>query len=118
MRRWIAGSVLALLSAWVVAEPAYYRDPAIHQDTVVFSAEGDLWRVSVDGGSAQRLTTDPGQETQPQISPDGKQIAFVASYHGVPEVYLMPMAGGIPRQLSFDASRVMLSPFAPTGEVV
>jgi len=38
----------------------FYRYPDIHGDVVVFAAEGDLWRVPVTGGLAQRLTTHPG----------------------------------------------------------
>ena len=41
----------------------YYRDPAVHGDTIVFTSEGDLWTVSVHGGAAQRLTTAPGTES-------------------------------------------------------
>src|SRR5256885_9809728 len=36
--------------------------PDIHGDQVVFSAEGDLWLCSVDGGSAVRITTHEGEE--------------------------------------------------------
>ena len=32
------------------AEPGYYRQPAVHGDTVVFVAEGDLCRVCRDPG--------------------------------------------------------------------
>ena len=45
------------------APQGYYRFPAIHGDTVVFTAEGDLWRVSVQGGMAQRLTSHLGTES-------------------------------------------------------
>ncbi len=34
----------------------YYRYPALHGDTLVFTAEGDLWVVGVQGGRAERLT--------------------------------------------------------------
>ena len=48
----------------------YYRYPAIHGDTVVFAAEGDLWRVGRQGGTATRLTTHPAEEAFPAISPE------------------------------------------------
>ncbi len=35
----------------------FYRDPAVHGDTVVFTAEGDLWSVSLSGGAAHRITS-------------------------------------------------------------
>jgi tricorn protease len=49
----------------------YYRFQAIYGDTVVFTAEGDLWRVSVQGGMAQRLTSHLGTESHAAFSPDG-----------------------------------------------
>jgi tricorn protease len=100
------------------AGDGFYREPSLRGDTLVFVAEGDLWTVSVNGGAARRLTTHPAQEGQPVLSPDGRQVAFVASYDGASEVYLMPLAGGLPRQLSFDGGRVSLQGFAPGGEIV
>ncbi|MCU0231681.1 MAG: hypothetical protein MUC67_09935, partial [Acidobacteria bacterium] len=47
----------------------YYRQPALRGDTIVFVSEGDLWKVSVRGGAASRLTTDAGGEGSPAISP-------------------------------------------------
>ena len=83
----------------------YYRFPALSGDTVVFTAEGDLWRVGASGGIAQRLTTHPEEESRPAISPDGKTVAYSASYEGPVEVYTLPLDGGVPVRRTHDASR-------------
>ena len=98
---------LALVLA-AVAEPSssgsigYYRFPAIHGDTIVFGAEGDLWQVARSGGVASRLTSHPADESYPAISPDGTTLAFSAANEGPTEVYTMPLAGGSPLRRTFD----------------
>src|SRR5262245_39982400 len=91
----LGGSALLGGSVWADAPKGYYRMPALHGDTVVFVAEGDLWRVASSGGSATRLTSHPGDESNPAISPDGATIAFSAQYEGPTEVYTMPLSGGL-----------------------
>ena len=83
----------------------YYRQPAIWNDTIVFVAEGDLWRVGIGGGVAQRLTTHPEEESRPAISPDGKTVAYAATYEGPGEVYTLPLEGGVPARQTWDATR-------------
>src|ERR1043166_5199015 len=80
----------------------YFRLPAIHGDTIVFTAQGDLFKVGVAGGTATALTTHPGQETNAAISPDGKRVAFTGTYEGPAEVYVMPMDGGLPVRLTYE----------------
>ena len=62
-------AVLALLMIVQAGSAAgrngYYRFPAIHGDTIVFTSEGDLWTVDVKGGTARRLTSHPGLESLP-----------------------------------------------------
>ncbi|MGB5384996.1 MAG: hypothetical protein WBN19_14150, partial [Lutimonas sp.] len=65
----------------------YYRYPDVHGDKIIFTAEGDLWTVSLRGGIAQRLTTHSEEEAFPIFSPDGNTIAFSANYEGPTEVY-------------------------------
>ncbi|MFG0329776.1 MAG: S41 family peptidase [Phycisphaerales bacterium] len=105
-------------AAFTEAPVGYYRDPAIHGDTVVFVSEGDLWKVSVDGGVASRLTTHHGVEMSPAISPDGSTIAFFAYYEGPGEVYTMPLEGGLPTRRTWDGSRAIVDGFAPDGRVL
>ena len=101
-------SILALVSIStiaVAADPGYFRQPTIHRDTIVFVAEGDLWKVPITGGDATRLTTHPGDEGSPAISPDGQTIAFTGQYEGPTEVYTMPVAGGPPTRRTWDGGR-------------
>ena len=68
------------------AEPGYYRFPALRGDTVVFTAEGDLWTVPVSGGLARQLTAAVGEETHAAIAPNGETVAFSGTYEGPTEV--------------------------------
>jgi tricorn protease len=77
------------------------RFPDIHKDKIVFMYGGDLWLASASGGTARRITSDPGRELFPKFSPDGKWIAFTGQYDGNFNVYVMPSEGGQPRQLTF-----------------
>ena len=85
-------------------ELGYYMHPDIHGDVIVFVAEGDLWKVATSGGSATRLTTHHGEEMSPKISPDGKWVAYAASYEGPTEVYVIPIDGGIPKRMTYEAA--------------
>ncbi|HYK88086.1 MAG TPA: S41 family peptidase [Acidobacteriota bacterium] len=96
----------------------YYRFPAIHGDTIVFSAEGDLWRIGLQGGMARRLTSHPGEESNPAISPDGKTLAFTAEYEGPTEIYTMPLAGGLPTRRTFQGEGATVVGWTPDGRVI
>src|ERR1051326_6610059 len=105
----------------LAAEPGtlgYYRFPSVHGNTVVFTAEGDLWRVPIEGGLAERLTTHLGEESRAAVAPDGKRVAFSATYEGPMEVYVMPLEGGVPRRLTWDGLRDLVVGWTPAGEVL
>jgi len=113
-------ATLLLCAARLPAEPTggYYRFPSIHGDTVVFTAEGDLWRGSVNGGTATRLTTHAGLEYLPAISPDGQSVAFSAQYEGPIEVYVMPLAGGLPKRLTFEGESAFVRGWTRDGKIL
>lgn len=87
------------------------RYPTRHGDDVVFVAHGNLWHVDAKGGTATRLTSDPGQDLMPRYSPDGKWIAYTASIEGNRDVYVIPSGGGTARRMTWHSDIV---PNAPT----
>ncbi len=96
------GSVALLATDQGTTHGGYYRYPAIHGDTIIFTSEGDLWSVSVHGGAARRLTTNTGTEAMATISPDGQTVAFAGEYEGPTEVYTIPLNGGLPQRQTWD----------------
>ena len=64
------------------------------------------------------LTTHPAEETNAAASPDGKAIAFAASYDGPVEVYVMPLSGGLPRRVTFEGTRSTPVGWTPSGELL
>ncbi|HEX7319101.1 MAG TPA: PDZ domain-containing protein [bacterium] len=79
----------------------YYRFPTIHDDTVIFVSEDDLWTVSIKDPVCRRLTSNLGEVAHPFLSPDGKWVAFTGREEGHPEVYCMPSQGGVAKRLTF-----------------
>ena len=121
MIRRFALTLLLLFSPAIAAAEGvlgYYRYPALAGDNLIFAAEGDLWVVGVNGGLARRLTTHPGEETHPAVSPDGKRLAFSARYEGPREVYVMPLTGGLPKRLTWQADPSYATTWRPDGRLV
>lgn len=55
----------------------------------------DIWMMSWDGTENIQITNSPDGESNPQWSPDGKYISFVASRNdGTSQVYLLNRMGG------------------------
>ena len=98
-------SVVLAHPGLVFAEPSatLMRYPNSHAGRIVFEARNNLWVVSNTGGTAERLTTDPGHDFAPRYSPDGHWIAYVGSYEGRQEVFAIPATGGEARRLTFQA---------------
>jgi len=94
----------AFLCTSVFAQELHFADhPALSPDgeTLVFTYNGDLWKVAADGGAANRITALDGAESHPRISPDGKWLAFSSGQYGNADVYVTPLAGGPIKQLTY-----------------
>jgi tricorn protease len=97
-------------SAFAINDSRLLRFPDVNKHLIVFVYAGDIWSVSSLGGVAQKLTSHEGLELFPKISPDGRWIAFSAEYSGSRQVYIIPIYGGIPTQLTFYNDVGMMPP--------
>ena len=105
MKKTIFLFIFSLLLININAEEArLLRFPATNGSDVVFSYAGDLYKVSINGGTAQRLTSHVGYEMFPKFSPDGQTIAFTGQYDGNTEVYTIPVTGGEPLRITYTAT--------------
>src|SRR5262245_15025262 len=92
--------------------------PAITEGRIAFGYADDIWVADPDGKNPRRLTSHPGAEQNPYFSPDGRHIAFTASYDGNPDVYVVPTAGGEPSRLTWHPGEDIVRGFTPDGRVL
>jgi tricorn protease len=90
--------------------------PALNKAQVVFSYAGDLWTVLREGGSAVRLTSGQGFESNPVFSPDGSTVAFTAEYDGNVDIYTVPASGGIPQRITHHPNADYAAGWTPDGQ--
>ncbi|MDH6307189.1 tricorn protease [Dysgonomonas sp. PFB1-18] len=106
MRKLILSLLISVIALPLISaqEARLLRFPTTNGQEVVFSYAGDLYKVSINGGEAKRLTSHIGYEMFPKFSPDGKTVAFTGQYDGNTEVYTIPSVGGEPLRITYTAT--------------
>jgi len=63
-----------------------------------------IFLISPETGERRRLTTppNPGEDALPSFSPDGTKVAFARAHtESTQNIFVMPVSGGEPKQLTF-----------------
>lgn len=76
----------------------------------VFDLLGDLYRLPIEGGTAVRITSGLGFDSQPKISPDGQWITFISDRSGADNLWVARPDGSDARQLSDESQFGLISP--------
>lgn len=76
----------------------------------------DLYRKSIDGRVVTQLTDDPSRDLMPEISPDGRQVAFSSDRGGNWDVFVMSTEGGPVTQVTFDHAHELHPTWSPDGD--
>lgn len=106
----MAGTAAGITSA-AVTHDGLIQYPSISPDAnhIVFSAAGDLWSVPVDGGSANRLTSHPGTETQSRFNADGSMLVFESNRDGAQNLYTLDISTSRGGLIAGDIDRITVS---------
>lgn len=87
----------------IVGQP-YFTEPALSPDRkeIAFVSGGDIWTVPSTGGTAALLVSHSATEARPLYSPDGRQLAFISTRSGNGDIYVLTLASGDLKRLTFD----------------
>ena len=97
--------LLTSIASIAFAEPRpYFTEPSLSPDRkeIAFVSGGDIWTVPATGGIASLLVSHAANEARPIFSPDGRQLAFISSRTGNGDIYLLTLASGDLKRLTFD----------------
>ena len=94
------------------------QTPTLSATRIAFAYGGDIWIVSREGGTAQRLVTGTDLLSSPIFSPDGSMVAYSGNYSGNTDVYVVPSAGGEPRRLTYHPGPDVAVGWTPDGKSI
>ena len=79
----------------------------------------DVYRMSLSSGVPERLTTDPSDDFAPELSPDGREVAFHSwRGGGSRDIYVMPLDGGPVQRVTNTPLQEAIATWSPDGKAL
>ncbi len=118
--RLLLAAILSIICCTTFAQvdARLFRYPDVSATQISFVYGGDIWLVPKTGGTAIKLTSSTGEESFPRFSPDGKTLAYTATYRGNADVYTIPVTGGMPARLTWHAMADRVVDWHPDGKQI
>ena len=76
----------------------------------------DIFRTTINGGPAERLTMDPLDEFVPDLSPDGRYLAYHSWHTKSRDIFVQLLDGGPPEQVTATSSQEAFPVWSPDGQ--
>lgn len=83
---------------------------------IVYSSEGNIWRMTADDKHLKKLTDNGVEITAPSCSPDGKWVYFVSAKTGTQTIWRVSIDGGEPVQVTDQPS--FCPAISPNGKLL
>ena len=93
------------------AEPTYSPDGR----EIAFASAGDIWTVPAGGGDAHLLVSGASNDHRPLYSPDGSRLAFMSTRNGGSNIYVLTLASGALRRVTFGDGADQLDAWSRDG---
>src|SRR5580704_14062136 len=95
----------------------YLAEPTLcpTRPEIAFVSGGDIWVAPSKGGEAHLLVSHPADESRPLYSPDGNRLAFVSTRTGGGDIYILTLANGDLKRLTFDDGMEQLDAWSRDG---
>ncbi|MEM9660739.1 MAG: DPP IV N-terminal domain-containing protein [Planctomycetota bacterium] len=75
----------------------------------------DIYRKHVQSRVVTQITTDPGHDVMPALSPDGERIAYASNRQGNWNIYVSSADGGQARPITEESSHELHPSWSPDG---
>ena len=110
------------LQVWAPAASAQGSNPTPAGE-ILFTSNRDggifqLYRMADDGSGVRRVTREPMEATQVDVSADRTKAVFVSVKQGRPDLYVADLASGQVQQLTDDAAMEATPVWSPDGKSV
>lgn len=117
MRRFLALSVLTLVSVSICANASIWESGKIVYTSQIFSTSDlDIYSMGPNGDDRTILTDSIADDYDPTWSPNGRQILFVSERDGQPDIYIMDNDGGNQRPIRVVHKHRTSPTWAPDGQ--
>jgi len=96
----------------------YFTQPALcpTRPEIAFVSGGNIWVAPAKGGEAHLLVSQPADESRPLYSPDGARLAFVSTRTGNGDIYVLTLATGDLKRLTFEDRMDQLDAWSRDGK--
>jgi len=108
----VSGACFAAITP--MAEPSVSFD----RKEIAFVSGGDIWTAPLQGGEGRLLLSHSANESRPMFSPDGKRLAFLSNRDGASNIYVLELATGAIRRLTYSDSSEILDGWSRDAEFV